>query len=444
MRIRSLTLLLGLPLWAQQPLTLKQAVNQALNRHPSADAVRSGVKAAESRIAQARGGYLPRVNYTESFMRSDNPVFVFSSLLAQHRFSEQNFAIGTLNRPGAMNNFQSQLTIDQVVYDAGQTKLGVKSAQLGRELAGEEQRGNQMGLIAGVVRAYHGAVLAAESLKVANEGVRSAEADLARAESVRSAGMSTDADVLSIKVHLAAMREQQIRRRSDVEVARATLNDAMGLPLPESHELTTALTPVSLDAASLEAYEREGRNLRPEIRQARVAMSLAETQAATARSALLPQVVLHAGFEADRERFVNRGGTNWIVSVSLRWNLFSGFSDRHRIEEASYSAQRARAQQTQTDSAVRLQVRRAYADYEAARQRIEVAEAAVSQADESLRITKNRFEAGLSTVTDLLRTETAVLEAKTRRLAAVFDQRIAAANLQLAAGALTAESGVLN
>ena len=50
----------------------------------------------------------------------------------------------------------------------------------------------------------------------------------------------------------------------------------------------------------------------------------------------------------------------------------------------------------------------------------------------------------MNNVTDLLRTETAVLEARTRNLAAIHDQRIAAAMLELAAGTLTADSGILN
>ena len=77
-----------------------------------------------------------------------------------------------------------------------------------------------MQVIAGVVRAYYGAVLAAESLKTAEQAVRSAEADLKRAESVRAAGMSTDVDVLSIRVHLAAVTEQRIQRAADLDVAQ--------------------------------------------------------------------------------------------------------------------------------------------------------------------------------------------------------------------------------
>ena len=92
---------------------------------------------------------------------------------------------------------------------------------------------------------------------------------------------------------------------------------------------------------------------------------------------------------------------------------------------------------------VRLEVFRAWADSRAAEERIAVAAAAVAQAEESLRIIKNRYDSGLATVTDLLRNETALLEARTRRLAAIHDQRVAAAQLELAAGTLSADSEVL-
>ncbi|HFB98708.1 MAG TPA: TolC family protein, partial [Bryobacterales bacterium] len=103
----------------------------------------------------------------------------------------------------------------------------------------------------------------------------------------------------------------------------------------------------------------------------------------------------------------------------------------------------AEAKKREAEAGVRLQVRQAYADLMAAQERVEVASAAVAQAEESLRIIKNRYEAGLATVTDLLRNETALLEARTRRLAALYDQRVAAAMLELATGALTIDSEVL-
>src|SRR5437763_10709074 len=103
---------------------------------------------------------------------------------------------------------------------------------------------------------------------------------------------------------------------------------------------------------------------------------------------------------------------------------------------------RTASEQARTESGIRLQVRQAWANLKAAQQRIESAQASVDEARESLRISQNRFAAGLSTVTDLLRTETALLETQTRYLAAVHDQRIAAAMLEFAAGTLRADATI--
>ena len=129
--------------------------------------------------------------------------------------------------------------------------------------------------------------------------------------------------------------------------------------------------------------------------------------------------------------------------MGLRWNLFNGFSDRARMEESKFALRRTKAEEAQASSTIRLQVRRAFTDLRAAEQRIEVTRASVAEAEESRRITQNRYETGLSNVTDLLRTETAVLETRARYLAAIHDQRLAAAMLELAAGTLTMSSEVL-
>jgi len=441
--------LLMLVLWpllggAQDSMSLKDAVHLALEKNKSMAASVAAQRAAESRITEARSGYLPKVNYSESWARSDNPVFVFSSLLTQHQFGEQNFQIGPLNRPDFLNNFQSQVTADETVYDGGQTRHALRSAELTKELASEEGRRTQMEVIASVIQSYHDSLLGVEQLTATNQAMRSAEADLDRAQAVRAAGLSTDADVLSIRVHLAGVREQQIRRAADLDVARAALNDALGLPLDTPHTLSMRLAPLNLPSALLAEYERNALAGRPEAHLAKLATSLAGNQAAAAHSNLLPQVNVHAAFEADRQSFYDKGGANWLVSIGLRWNLFNGFSDKARIEESRFALRRSEAEQERASSAIRLQVRRAYADLSAAEQRIEVAKASVAEAEESLRITQNRYASGMSNVTDLLRTETAVLEARTRHLTAIHDQRIAAAMLELAAGTLTVDSEVLN
>ena len=432
------------PLWAQDSLSVREAVQLALRENRAIAGVDAAARASTARIDGARSGWLPKLNYSESWVRSDNPVFVFSSLLTQHQFGVENFNIGPLNRPDAMNNFQSLLSVDQPLYDAGQTRNAVKSAGLSRQMTAEEKRRTEMQVISGVVRAYYGAVLAAESLKTAEQAVRSAEADLKRAESVHAAGMSTDVDVLSIRVHLATVTEQRIQRAADLDVAQSALNDVLGVPLDTRHKLTTELRRLDLPEVELASFERDASSARPEARASHLEADLAKAQVDSAKSALLPQVAFHGAFEADRQQFINKGGANWLASIGLRWNLFNGNEDRAKIEESRHWLERAHADEQRVDSAVRLEVRRAWANLRAAEQRIEVAKAAVAEADESLRITQNRYEAGMSNVTELLRNETAVLESRTRFLSAVHDQRIAATMLELAAGRLSSDSEVLN
>jgi len=102
-------------------------------------------------------------------------------------------------------------------------------------------------IIAATVRAYYDTVLSLEEVNAARQAVRSAEADLRRAQTVREAGMSTDVDVLSIRVHLAGVEEQRIRRSADLDVARAepeasvmTFYRYLGQQLEESASLAGA------------------------------------------------------------------------------------------------------------------------------------------------------------------------------------------------------------
>jgi len=429
----------------QDAISLKDAVAQSMALSKVMEASGASREAASARVNEAKAGLFPKVDYSESWTRSDNPVFVFSSLLTQRQFGESNFGLASLNQPGFVNNFQSLVTVNQPLYDAGKTKRAVRTAKLGEDLSSEAKHRSQLEVIAQVVRFYWDTQLGAEEVNVVAQAMRSAEADLERSEARRASGMATDADVLSIRVHLAGVREEQIRRSADLEVARAAMNDAIGLPLDSVHSLTTPLAPLPrVTQPELSGYETNAVEGRPEARQARLALEIARVQVANARGNYLPQVTLHGAFEADRQRFVYRGGANWLVSIDLRWNLFNGGADKARIVESEATTRRTAAEQARTESGIRLQVRQAWANLKAAQQRIESAQASVAEARESLRISQNRFAAGLSTVTDLLRTETALLETQTRFLAAVHDQRIAAALLEFAAGTLNPDSEVLN
>lgn len=443
--ILSALLALAVPLPAQEALTLRQAVNLALQSNPLVAAADAGEREAKARIRQAHSRYLPRLEFSESLQRSNNPVFVFSSLLAQGQFSEENFAIEALNRPDAINNYQSRLTVEQVIFDGRETSRGVEAARFTRQMAGEDSRRSYADIILNVLRTYFGATLAEKNLEVAGQSFESARADLERAESIFRSGRSTRADVLALRVHLAAIEEQRIRASNDLAVARAALNDALGVSLDRSFDLTTPLeSGAAAPGSTLEDYRRLAARSRPEMRQAELAQSLAHTRRQISAAAYRPEVVFQGIVEADRQKVHSKGRANWFTAVTLRWNLWNGGETKALVDQARFAESRAAALRKRADSTIHLEVRKAYLDVKAAAQRVEVATAAAAEAEEAHRIIQNRHQTGLTTVTELLRSETALAAARTRRLAAVYDHRVAAAVLEHAAGTLAADSVHVN
>ncbi len=433
----------ALPAAGQAPLTLQDAARTALESHPVIEAATAGEREAEAGIGIARSGRLPKLSWAESFTRSDNPVFAFGTLLNQRRFSEEDFGIAGLNNPDSIQNFQSLLKVEQILFDARRTKHAIRSARLAQDLSATQRRSREMDVLLGVVRTYFGVSLAEEQVRVAQESVRGADADLRQASSLFEAGLTTKADVLSVQVHWASAEQERIHAVNGLEVARAALSEALGLDPGAGQSPATPLTPAREPSGTLTDYIALALRERPDIQQASLGLELAEAQTLEAKSALWPTVVAQGAFEADRARFVNQGGASWLAGVSMRWDLWKGSENRFKVAAARHGRDRAAALERQASGAAALQIRQAWYEFRSAAERLAVAETAVEQAEEGRRIIRNRYESGLETVTGLLRSENALTNSRFRRLAALYEQRTSRAALEHAAGRLNLASEVL-
>ena len=428
---------------AQEPLTLQDAATLALEAHPAIAAARADARQAEAGVGVARAGFLPRVVGAGSYTRSDNPVHAFGTLLSQGRFSEANFAIDALNNPSPVQNFQAVLSVEQTVFDANLTKHAVRAAHLQEEMSAEERRARELDVLLGVVKSYFGAVVSVEQTRLAEDAVASADADLRRAQSMFEAGMTTRADVLAVEVYRASALQDQIRAVNDLEIARAVLNDAIGIGLDEQRDAVTPLRPASPPPDTLDGYVSAAIGERPDAKQAALGVDLSAERTRQEGATRWPAIVVHGAVEANRDRLGDAGGENWLAGVALRWDLWKGNENRSKVRASRYGEERAAAEQRQVASATALRVRQAWFAFRSAQGRLEVAETTVAQAEESLRIIRNRYESGLETVTELLRSEAALTDARFRRLGALYEQRTTRAGLEYAAGRLTAASEVM-
>jgi outer membrane protein TolC len=134
------------------------------------------------------------------------------------------------------------------------------------------------------------------------------------------------------------------------------------------------------------------------------------------------------------------GANNWVAGAEVQFDLFAGGGKRAALAREKAMQERAAAGYAGFQDAVRLEVRSAYYQFDAAQQQVKVARGAISQADESLRINQNRYEGGLSTVTDMLRVEEAAHRAKADYWQAVYRMNASYAGVELATGTLTLDS----
>jgi outer membrane protein len=420
------------PLAAQAPLTLADAIARARAQNPDAGSSAAGEREAAQRVTQARAGYWPTLDLAESWQRGNQPVFVFGSVLAQRQFTAANFAIDALNHPEAIDNFRVALTVEQALFDRA-TNAAVSAARLGHQVATASRSMVGHDLALRVTDAYGQVLVASGARRSAEAAVETALADRTLAGNRRDAGLATDADVLQLDVHVSRTRQQQIRAVSEERIARARLNQVMGEPLGALFMLEPAGVVAVIDATDLAALEAEALAARPEVRVAALQEDLARANEAAARAAFLPRVSAQGTWEFNGEAW-NARASSWVVGAVARVNLFRGFADKSRLAEARDQATRRVSERTRVETAARLDVHVALASLEAARASEAVSRDAVTQARESQRIIRDRYEAGLADVTSLLRAAEAVVQADAQQVTAQVAVLTGTAALQRALG----------
>jgi outer membrane protein TolC len=158
-----------------------------------------------------------------------------------------------------------------------------------------------------------------------------------------------------------------------------------------------------------------------------------------ARSDFGPRVSAYGNWEEDRTAFAGSGGNNWAAGVQISIDILP-LGKRAELERESAVKQRIDAQLSASQQHVRLEVSQAHIHRQTAALSLETAEAALTESSESLRIVKNRYGAGLATITELLRAEDAERQSQSSYWHAVYGNVMAYAELLYATGTLTPDA----
>lgn len=428
---------------AQEPLTLSGAVQLALRQNPALRSSEDEADAARARVGEARAEWFPRIDFSQGFTRGDDPVYVFGTLLTQRRFTAANFALSSLNTPPPLDNFKTRFDGQMSLFDSGRTKFVVQGAKRLKTATDFETEQARQDLILRVVEDYYGVIVSKEGLRAAQEAVRAAESNEQRVKKMQEAGLIVDSDLLSAKVFFASMKDRAIRAQNSLEVSQMVLARELGLGPDTRPEPSETLTEPAAPSRTPQEWTQTALEHRPALRAAHLQESATTSEKQAAKAELGPKVGLYADFERDALTLGGPSGTNWTAGARLELNLFAGGAQRSRLAEAQAYESKAKHNLEWFQSGVLLEVRQSYLEASAAAQRAATARDAADQAREALRIIQNRYETGLTDITELLRAETAQLDARTGYLSALHDCQVARAQLERSAGVLTADSEIL-
>lgn len=424
LRLSALAALLASPLLAgaAESLTLSQAIDRALADSPDARIAAARLDGSQAALAQARAVFQPQVSVQSGYLRTNQPVSVFGLVLNQRRFSS---GLDFNDVPDA-DNWASGATLTYPLYAGGRHSAARDAALAALNASRHGAEAVRQVLAFEVTRTFLLIHRTRSLIAAAEAAVTAFESNLRLSQKRLEAGAALKTDALDLEVRLAEAREDLARAKNAGTLTRQSLAMLLGLEQGEV-DAATELPPLQTPAATAAAS-------RPEVLAAESVAQAAAARIRQAASGWKPSLNAFGSAEHHRGGKFDGQGSNYTVGVMAQWNLWDGGLTRGRVNEAEAEWQAAEEAVRRQRLAVRLEVQQARAALREAEERQAVSAKSVQLAEESVQLTRDRFETGLALAAQLIDAETALTAARVRRAEAETDRRLAIAALRRALG----------
>jgi len=417
-----------------QPITLQQAIELARRNNRELEAAQITLRRTRSGLQEALAAEFPTAGINADFTRSDSA----QSELSSERSSDQQLPPPFDQLSGDSDStittsFNTALQLNYDLLTAGRRSAAIRAAeeqirfqQLEVERLSEQLRLN-------VSRTYYDLQEADAQVEISRAAVTDAAQSLRDAQLLEQAGLGTRFDVLQAQVQLAnanqdlttALSQQRIRRRQIVQL----LSLAQPVDVSAADPIEVAGDwQLSLEQSIILALKN-----RAELEQQLAQRTISEQQRRIALSAIKPQASLSASYNilgVLNDDLAPADG--FTLGARLQWNFFDGGAAQSRAQQEEANIAIAETRFAGQRDQVRLEVEQSFFDLNANAENIQTASFALEQAQESLRLARLRFQAGVGTQSDVITQQTELTRARGNRLRAILDYNRALASLQRA------------
>ncbi|WP_332452745.1 TolC family protein [Chryseobacterium aquaticum] len=417
--------------YAQQQVSLQEAIKQALQNKAEAKKAALQIKKAEYKIAEARAGALPQVSATAGL--TYNPI-IQESLL---EFGGQRIR-AQLGQPWSS---QAVVSVNQAIFDQ-RVFTGLKAAKSTREFYVLNAQLSNEQIIENVATAYYQVFVQEENLKTLNVSYTNTEKVRNVIKSLVDNGLAKGIDLDRTNVQLTNISASRQQLVNAVELSKNSLKFYMGVPIE---------TDIELEEKTIEPKpELIARNVdldtRTEVKVLQKNRELLQYNKKATEAYLYPTVGLQAnyGWAGQGSKFPLTNGINngvlWsdysAIGLNINIPIFTGGATKSKIQQAEIDILDIDQDIQNTQLSLSLDYKNSVTNIENALINIESMKNNVTLAEKVQKDTQANYQYGLATLTEVLDSENALTNAKQNYTTALLDYKQAEIKLIKAKGEL--------
>ena len=418
---------------ALRPLSLKDVETLAEVNNPNLKAIASQVDQAQSNLRAQLAAWYPNLNlnlnnfpaYTGGNQRTTSggsSPFVPAGT-NQYTYTNRWDLTANLTAQWALINPQRvpQVSAARDQFEKSKNQYLISLRELRLQAA----------------QAYFQLQLSDDRVRIGQESVRASLVSLRDARARFQAGVATKLEVLQAETQLARDQQLLTDALNDQSVARRDLARLLDLPQNITPTAKEPLRPIGLWTSSLQESIVAAFAFREEIDNAILDISVSNSQANSALGAVQPFLNVFATlsgvrYQGNQQVIVDLpGSSGWAVEnsfgLNMTWNIFDGGAARAQYRQSKQQAQENAFLFAQTRDQVRFQVEQSFYNLGRANRNIQTTSREVISSREALRLSRLRFQAGVSTQREVVDSQRDLTQAEVR-----YAQALAEYNTNLA------------
>ncbi len=384
----------------EKKISLSKAINIALQHNDEIMALKNSLSAQKKNIGIAKSYFFPNISFEETYMGTNNPVYVFMEKLNEQEFSASDFNINQLNNPGFRSDFQTALSLNVPIFAKG---INIRLAMAKKEFSTQKKEYTRAKetIIYNVVNAYLMIYTAKEYLDVAQKSLNDAKEHLRVAKARYKSGLGLYSDVLRASTAVTEAKEGIINAGTNVKVAERALGLLLGMS--DSINITNKYPKIHLK--NIDYYVHKALS-RADIEALNLKYENAKNNISLIKSEYLPTIGLNASYQMnDNSSPLGSEGNSWLFIMGLQWNWFNGNRRRQEIKQAKDELTEVKNYLSGLKKEAEYNVYKSYLDINDAKEAVKLAKSALKTAKEGERLVSVRYANGISPIVDLLDTQ---------------------------------------